>query len=130
MAREAHAPAPRRLARDPRSAEEVFEDHLALRLAGRVEEDIERNYAEDIVLVSSAGVEHGHDGVRACARRLREALPGAEYRYERRLVNGEVAFLEWSGRSPSGARTEDGVDTFVIRDGRIVAKTVHYTVRK
>ena len=32
-----------------RSAEEVFEDHLRLRVAGSLEEDLRRNYAEDVV---------------------------------------------------------------------------------
>ncbi len=38
-----------------------------------------------------------------------------------------MAFLEWTPRSDS-AKLEDGADFFCIRDGRIVAQTIHYTV--
>jgi len=43
------------------------------------------------------------------------------------LVEGELGFLEWSARG-SGAEVEDGADSYLIRDGRIVAQTIHYTV--
>ena len=35
-----------------RPAAEVFEDHLRQRLAGELEADLERNYAEDVVLLT------------------------------------------------------------------------------
>ena len=44
-----------------------------------------------------------------------------------RLVDGDVAFLEWTVEA-EGARVRDGADSFVVRDGRIVAQTSHYTV--
>jgi hypothetical protein len=43
------------------------------------------------------------------------------------LVDGNVAFLEWTAEG-EGAGVRDGVDTFVVRDGKIVAQTIHYTV--
>jgi hypothetical protein len=42
-------------------------------------------------------------------------------------VDGETAYLEWSARSGE-RRVEDGVDTFLVRDGLIVVQTVRYTV--
>lgn len=36
-----------------RSAEEVFEDHLRLRAAGDIEEDLRANYAVDVVLLTA-----------------------------------------------------------------------------
>jgi hypothetical protein len=39
-----------------------------------------------------------------------------------------VCFLEWTARSDE-AKIEDGADSFCIRDGRIVAQTIHYTVQ-
>jgi len=43
-------------------------------------------------------------------------------------VAGEIALLEWTASTPSGARVQDGADSFVIRGGRIQAQTIHYTV--
>jgi hypothetical protein len=111
-----------------RSTEQVFKDHLALRLEGEVEKDIQRNYSADVVSITNHGIFHGHDGIRECSRVLREALPDAEFTYTRQIVCGEIAFLEWTGKGSGGRIVDEGVDTFLIRDGRIVAKTVHYVV--
>lgn len=40
---------------------------------------------------------------------------------------GRFAFLEWTA-TETGAKVEDGADSFVIEDGKIVAQTIHYTV--
>lgn len=40
---------------------------------------------------------------------------------------GEVGFLEWTAEA-DGGRVDDGADSYVIRNGRIVAQTIHYTV--
>ena len=112
-----------------RSAEEVFREHLALRQCGKVERDIQRNYAPDIVMLTTYGVFHGHDGVRKGAKMLKEQLGDAEVTYVNTLVNGEMAFLEWTAHSDRVC-VEDGADSFLIRNGKIVAKTFHYTVKK
>src|SRR6476469_5614513 len=112
-----------------RSTREVLEDHLRLRLEGEIEEDITRNYAEDVVLLTSFGVFRGQEGVRQSAQLLLEQLPCIRYQYRTRMVDGEMAFLEWTARCRV-ARVDDGADSFLIRNGRIVARTIHYTVRK
>lgn len=110
-----------------RSAQAVFESHLALRLAHDVEGDIAANYSHDVVLMTCTGTFHGHDGVRASAKELAGYLPQAKFTYVLRMVEGEVAFLVWRGQSEKGT-VQDGVDTFVVREGKIVAQTIHYTV--
>lgn len=110
-----------------RSTREVFENHLEKRASGLVEEDIENNYAADVVLLTGLGVYHGHDGVRHAARTLHRYQPDATYTYRTKRVEGEVAFLEWNSQSPKGD-VNDGADSFVIRDGKIIAQTIHYTV--
>lgn len=112
-----------------RSTEEVLNNHLRLRKQKATAEDICRDYAEDAVLLSGRGVFRGHEGVRRSAGMLKRELPGATYEYRTRLVDGEVAFLEWTAHS-DGARVEDGADSFLIRDGLIVAQTIHYTVHR
>jgi ketosteroid isomerase-like protein len=110
-----------------RSTGEVINDHLEQGKHGSLEEDLPRNYAEDVTVVIADGLYQGHDGVRALAERLRSELPHAAFQYTTVVVHGDVAFLEWTGEG-DGARVRDGVDTFVVRDGKIVAQTIHYTV--
>ncbi len=111
-----------------REPEEVFDDHLHQGQHGTVEEDLSRNYAPEVVVLTGGGVHRGHDGVRELAARLRQELPDASFAYTARVVDGEVASLEWTASTPSGARVQDGADSFVIRGGRIQAQTIHYTV--
>src|SRR5687767_11441910 len=79
-----------------RSTEQVFCDHLELRRLGRVEEDIERNYDPDVILLTTYGVFRGQDGVRHGAALLQSHIGDAEVTCTTRLVDGDVAFLEWT----------------------------------
>jgi ketosteroid isomerase-like protein len=112
-----------------RSAKEVLDDHLRESQEGSVEADLARNYAEDVVVLSGHGVHRGHDGLWQLAEMLREELPDSTFEYRTYLVEGAVGFLEWSGRS-GNAYVDDGADSYVIRDGKIVAQTIHYTVKR
>jgi len=40
-----------------------------------------------------------------------------------------MAFPEWTARC-DGTCVDDGADSFLIRDARIVAQTIHYMVRQ
>lgn len=110
-----------------RSAREVFEDHLRTAREWSFEDDIKRNFSEDCVVLIKDGVYRGHDGLIELANRLREEMPGATFEYTTQLVEGEAAFLEWTARSES-VKVSDGADSFFIRDGLVVAQTIHYTV--
>jgi hypothetical protein len=110
-----------------RSTDEVLHDHLARALDGDVEADLALNFAPDCVLLTSYGVFHGHDGLREAARLLDEQLGGTAYEYRRTMTHGELGFLEWTAETPY-AVVEDGADSYVVREGRIVAMTAHYTV--
>ena len=112
-----------------RPAQEVFEDHLREGREGTVESDFARNYSEDLVVLTSQGVYRGRKGLMYLADLLRKELPEAQFEYRTSLVEGDVAFLEWTARA-DGAMVDDGADSFVIRDGRIVAQTIHYTVQR
>lgn len=110
-----------------RPAAEVLRSHLQEGKHGTVDEDLPRNYAEDVVILTGCGVYRGYDGMRQLAQLLREQLPNMRFEYRTVLVEGEVGFLEWRAEA-DGAKVEDGADSYVIRDGRIVAQTIHYTV--
>lgn len=110
-----------------RSPREVLDDHLALAAGGDWTTDLERNVADDIVVLTAFGVFKGRGQVRVLADLLDAQLPGSTFEYTTVLVHGDVAFLEWTADGPT-ARVRDGADSYVIRDGRIVAQTIHYTV--
>ncbi len=112
-----------------RSAGEVFEDHLRLAGEHRFGEDIERNTSPDIVILERRGIFRGRDGAKELARLLEEELPQAPYVYTNRLIEGRVAFLEWTAEAEH-SRVRDGADSFVIENGWIVAQTIHYTVEE
>jgi hypothetical protein len=112
-----------------RTTMEVLEDHLLQVDEGTIDEDLERNYTVDVVVISRHGVLRGHDALRDLARLLQEELPDATFEYVTLLAEGEVAFLEWRAESEK-TYVEDGADSFVVRDGRIVAQTIHYAVRE
>jgi hypothetical protein len=121
-----------------RSAREVLDDHLniAQRWEGEadleaiVREDLRRNVAEDIVILTSRGTFHGHDGVMQLAQMLGEELPDHEaFQYTYTSVEGRMAFLEWAYEDRT-TRVRDGADSYLIEDGKIVAQTIHYTVEQ
>lgn len=111
-----------------RSTQDVFEDHLALRLAGDLDTDLRRNYADDVVLLTVNSNLQGHEGMRLSAGRLKEQLPDARFEIVSKQVRGEYAFLVW--RAQSGRfDAVDGADSFVVRDGKIVFQSIHYRLR-
>lgn len=110
-----------------RNTKEVLEDHLNLSNNGTIEEDLNRNYAEDLLLLTSKGIYKGHEGLKKLMATLRQEVPDASYEYNKLLTEGEVGFLEWSCSSKN-TKIEDGADSYVVRDGRIVVQTIHYTV--
>jgi hypothetical protein len=112
-----------------RSPEAVFDDHLRLAGEHRFEEDIERNVSPNCIALERRGVFRGREGITELARLLAEELPEAPYTYTNRLVEGRLAFLEWTAEAEH-TRVRDGADSFVIEDGWIVAQTIHYTVEQ
>jgi hypothetical protein len=80
---------------EQRSAQEVLDDHLVTSPNGNVEDDLARNYAQEVVVVSNWGVKRGHDGVREMARLLRSQLPGCTFAYKARLIeDGRAAGVD------------------------------------
>ncbi len=110
-----------------RDTEEVVYAHLWCALHHDLEGDLEDNFADDVVMLEPGGVFHGREGVKASRRLLRDAVPDARYEYTSPLTFGENSLYSWRAVSPGGA-VAWGVDTFVVRDGRIVCQTAYYVV--
>lgn len=110
---------------------EILADHLEFLKLGpdALNEDLQRNYSPDVVLLTSHGIYYGHTGVKLIHGILYRQLPEVKLSYRNILCEGDMALLEWTADSPRG-EVLDGVDTYVIRNGRIVAQTIHYTVTK
>ena len=112
-----------------RSTREVLDDHLALAQQDDWETDLERNFSEDCVLLTSFGVFRGMEGLRKKIALLHEHLPNATYVYEQVLDYGNVGFLKWSGDSEL-AYVKDAADSYFISEGKIRIMTIHYTPKK
>jgi hypothetical protein len=111
-----------------RTTEQVLQDHLDRRCRGDIEGDLQANYADELVVLCKDGVFRGKDGIRTTARILEENLPDASFDYDLLRVVDEFGLLSWSGQGSDGSRTCHGADSYVVRNGRIVAQTIHFEV--
>ncbi len=109
-----------------RSTKEVFESHLLLRKEGKVEEDIQTNYSDDIVIISSVSKFYGHDGVRKSANVLENDIGDSEFIYVKQEVEQSIAYLVWNAESNN--KITSGTDSFLIKDGKIKIQTIYYEV--
>ncbi|EUA54347.1 snoaL-like domain protein [Mycobacterium intracellulare 1956] len=103
----------------------MFAHHGAALAAGDLDE-ILTDYAEDSVLITPAGVARGRQAIRRVFAQLLADIPDANWDLKTQRFDGDVLFLEWAADS-AASRVDDGVDTFVFRDGVIAAQTVRYT---
>lgn len=110
----------------PRTPQEVFAHHGEV-LAAADLEGIVGDYADDALLVTPDGVLRGREGVREGFAKLLAELPGASWDLATQVFAEDILLLEWKAEAER-ARVEDGVDTFVFRDGLIRVQTVRYTL--
>jgi ketosteroid isomerase-like protein len=110
-----------------RSPQEVF-GHHAQALGAEDLDEIVADYSDDAVFISPAGVQRGRDGIRQAFTKLLGEVPQAAWDIKTTIYEGDILFLEW-GAEGGGNRIEDGIDTFVFRDGLIRVQTVRYTLQ-
>ena len=116
------------MAATTRTPQEVFQHHAEVLIGGDID-GIVSDYSDDAVFITPNGTLRGKDGVREGFEQLLADLPSAEWAVPTQIFEGDVLFIEWSADAAS-TRVEDGIDTFVFRDGEIVVQTVRYTVRQ
>jgi ketosteroid isomerase-like protein len=109
-----------------RTPEEVFQHHGQALGAGDLDE-IVADYAEDAVFISPAGVKRGKDGIREAFNQLLADVPNAAWDLKTLIYEDDVLFLEWAADA-GATRVDDGIDTFIFRDGMIRLQTVRYTL--
>ena len=110
-----------------RTPEEVFQHHAQALGAGDLDE-IVADYSDDAVSITPAGVQRGKDGIRAAFTRLLADVPHAAWELKTQIYEDDILFLEWAADAAS-TFVEDGIDTFVFRDGMIRVQTLRYTLQ-
>ena len=108
-----------------RTPQEVFQHHAEV-LGAEDLEGIVSDYAEDAIFITPDGVLHGKDGIREAFTKLLGDVPGATWELPTQIYEEDILVLEWKADSER-ASIEDGIDTFVFRDGLIRVQTVRYT---
>jgi hypothetical protein len=109
-----------------RSPQEVFQHHGEALMAEDLD-GIISDYADDAVFITPDGVLRGKAGVREGFTQLLSDLPGASWELPTLLFEDDILLLEWKAESES-VKADDGIDTFVFRDGLIRVQTLRYTL--
>jgi len=109
-----------------RAPQEVFAHHAQVLGAGDLD-GIVSDYTEDALFITPAGVRRGPDGIREAFRQLLAELPDATWDLKTQIYEQDILLLEWAADARTN-RVEDGIDTFVFRDGMIRVQTVRYTL--
>ncbi|HEX6233755.1 MAG TPA: nuclear transport factor 2 family protein [Jiangellaceae bacterium] len=108
-----------------RTPEEVFAHHGSA-LGAEDLEDIVADYADDAILIVQKQVYRGKDGARQVFTQLLSDVPQAKWELGTVFAD-DVLYLEWKATG-GGRKVDDGIDTFIFRDGEIRVQTVVYTV--
>jgi ketosteroid isomerase-like protein len=111
----------------PRSPQEVFQHHAEALGAGDLDAIVE-DYSDDAVLITPDGIIRGKDGIRKAFTQLLADVPNADWALPTQIYDGDVLFLEWTATA-AATKVEDGIDTFIFRDGQIRLQTVRYTLQ-
>jgi hypothetical protein len=109
-----------------RSTREVIEDHIRLQIAGQLDDDLRRNYAESAVLLTERGCAWNRDLLRQHVSLLYPLALGGSYEVNALQVHGDTGMLVWKARFPAFS-VDRGVDSFVVTDGKIRMQTSYYT---
>jgi len=103
---------------------EVFEHHGQAIGAGDVDE-ILKDYTEQSILFTPEGPKKGLKALRPVFEVLVSKLMppgGTEFQMKQMTIEGEIVYIAWSSSSKF-ADIPLGTDTFLIRNGKIVAQT-------
>lgn len=105
------------------NTEAVVKQHMVALGKGDMDA-VMADYAANAILCSPQGMARGHAEIRATIEPFVKNIlpPGSDFKLQKMLVDGEVAYIAWAAES-AGFRMPLGTDTFVVRDGKIVAQT-------
>jgi ketosteroid isomerase-like protein len=111
--------------RTPRA---VFEHHIDALQSANINGFLS-DYSEDAVVITASGAVRGKNGIREGVTKLLSQIPGARWQVKTQISEGDLLLAEYAVDART-AKIEDGVDTFVFKDGLIHAQTVHFTLER
>lgn len=109
--------------RNSKSVKDVLDHHLKSFGEGDLK-GILSDYAPGAVLFTAGGPLKGADAIRSLFQAMITEFgkPGAAFSMKQQFVEGEYAYILWSAVTADNVY-ELGTDTFVVRDGKIVAQS-------
>ena len=105
------------------STKEVLENHLKCFGKGDLK-GILSDYAPDAIMFTSDGPLRGPDAIKPLFQTLIAEFgkPGAAFSMKQQYVEGDYAYIVWTAETADNVY-EIATDTFVVRDGKIVAQS-------
>ena len=105
------------------STKDVLDHHLKCFEEGDLE-GILSDYAPGAVLFTSDGPLKGTDAIRPLFQALVAEFgkPGATFRMKQQFIDGDYAYIVWTAETADNVY-EVATDTFVVREGKIVAQS-------
>ena len=106
-----------------KSTRDVIDHHLRA-FAERDLKGVLSDYAPDAVFFTQHGPLKGADAISPLFQALiaEFAKPGAAFSMKQQVVEGDYAYIRWTAETADNVY-ELGTDTFVVRDGKIVAQS-------
>jgi hypothetical protein len=109
--------------------EETLQKHLQAFGSGDVDA-VMADYDETAVFIKQDGTLRGTDEIRSFFESLVADLPpGSTLDVSEQIVEEEIAYIVWSGESEK-VKIPFATDTFIVRDGKIVAQTLAAQMEK
>jgi ketosteroid isomerase-like protein len=108
-----------------RSTKQVFDDHVAALESGDISR-IMADYADDAILIGLNGAVVGKPAIQAGFENMIQGSPNIKFTSQE-IVEGDTLLAIWSAECDT-ATFPQGVDTFVIRDGKIQRQTAWFVV--
>jgi ketosteroid isomerase-like protein len=105
------------------STKDVLDHHLKCFGEGDLK-GILSDYAPGAVLFTPDGLLRGADAIRPLFQAMFAEFgkPGATFSMKQQSVEGDYAYILWTAETADNVY-EVGTDTFVVRDGKIVAQS-------
>jgi ketosteroid isomerase-like protein len=105
------------------STKDVIDHHLKA-FAERDLKGVLSDYAPGAVFFTQQGQLRGPDAIRPLFQAMIAEFgkPGARFSMKEQFVEGDYAYILWNAETADNVY-ELGTDTFVVRDGKIVAQS-------
>ena len=106
------------------STKDVLEHHMKCFGEGDLK-GILAGYAPGAVVFTPDGPLKGIDAIRPLFEAMfaEFAKPGAKFAMKQQSIEGDYAYLLWTAETADNVY-EIGTDTFIVRDGKIVAQSI------